>query len=239
MIRATPKERKSQSDAIERARQVGALTLALWVVSVSIGALGFAIPYSRPRLAPPPLDPAVDLQHLQVELQMETEIPTVEPRPIDPTAPPPPPDLLPMPAVVQPIAVARPEPSVEFALPVAGPVRIVDVAAAAYSRPATNNNMPARMAAPPKAQQLIFGQGEGKQPAPEYPRQAIRQGQEGTVMVRLTVDESGSVTSANLEIPSPWPLLNEAALRVVREKWHFSRAPSRIYDVAIRFEIVK
>ena len=108
--------------------------------------------------------------------------------------------------------------------------------------------MPPRIAAttvyfqknlPLARQLLIYGQGEGKQPAPEYPLRAIREGQEGTVVVRLAVTESGSVTSAEAFTPSPWPLLNEAAVRVVRDRWHFRSGPPRLYDVAIRFQLSK
>jgi protein TonB len=86
---------------------------------------------------------------------------------------------------------------------------------------------------------LTFGEGEGKQPAPDYPRQAMRLGQEGTVLVRLAVDAGGRVVDAQTAIPSPWPLLNQAALRAVRERWRFREGPKRSYEVVIRFELAK
>jgi TonB family protein len=58
-------------------------------------------------------------------------------------------------------------------------------------------------------------------------------------VVRLTVGENGRVLTAEALSPSPWPLLNEAALRAVRERWHFHSGPPRAYDVAIRFNLSK
>ena len=89
----------------------------------------------------------------------------------------------------------------------------------------------------PSVQRLTFGQGEGRQPSPEYPAQAIQQHQEGTVVVRLVVGENGQVSSAEATQPCPWPMLNEAALRAVRHQWRFPAGDLRVYEVAIRFQI--
>lgn len=86
---------------------------------------------------------------------------------------------------------------------------------------------------------LTLGQGEGRQPAPEYPRQAARQRQQGTVVVQFTVGEDGRVQVAEAVTPSPWPLLNAAAVRTVRERWRFRAGPARLYQVAIRFELTQ
>ena len=60
----------------------------------------------------------------------------------------------------------------------------------------------------------------GRMPAPSYPPEARRRGQTGTVVVEFTVDASGRVISAYAKSPSPWPLLNEEAVRTVR-RWKF------------------
>jgi TonB family protein len=60
----------------------------------------------------------------------------------------------------------------------------------------------------------------GSMPAPSYPPEARRRGQTGTVVVEFTVDASGRVISAYAKSPSPWPLLNEEAVRTVR-RWKF------------------
>jgi len=60
----------------------------------------------------------------------------------------------------------------------------------------------------------------GRMPAPSYPPEARRRGQTGTVVVQFTVDSSGRVTFANAIRPSPWPLLNQEAVRTVLT-WRF------------------
>lgn len=60
----------------------------------------------------------------------------------------------------------------------------------------------------------------GNMPSPTYPAEARRKGQTGTVLVEFTVDASGRVISAYAKSASPWPLLNEEAVRTVR-RWKF------------------
>jgi len=60
----------------------------------------------------------------------------------------------------------------------------------------------------------------GRMPPPSYPPEARRKGQTGTVVVEFTVDASGRVISAYAKSPSPWPLLNNEAVRTVRS-WKF------------------
>ena len=60
----------------------------------------------------------------------------------------------------------------------------------------------------------------GRMPSPSYPAEARRMNQTGTVLVEFTVDASGRVISAHAKSPSPWPLLNNEAVRTVR-RWKF------------------
>ena len=220
--------------------QVGVFTLVLWLVCLIVGALGFTLPYARTRAPLPPEEPVLT-QQLEVQLTPDTASPETQLSPLDPLAPPPPPEAMTPPPMIQPIAVAQPSPAVAFALPVEGPARIVETKRAEYVRPTLKNTPSTQTSAPSgiAAQSLVFGEGEGKQPAPPYPPQARKQGQEGTVVVRLAVGEDGRVLSANAFVPSPWPLLNAAAERTVQERWKFHPGPARIYDVAIRFELIK
>jgi len=184
------------------------------------------MPYSRPHQAIK-TPQSVKVERLVVELSKEPEVPPENQRPLgsplsstslpaDAMAPP-------------PIAVAEPSAAIAFAVPVEGPTRVVPFDQATYARPSS--------AAKPAVQRLTFGQGEGRQPTPEYPVQAIQQHQEGTVVVRLVVGESGQVSSAEATQPCPWPMLNEAALRAVRQQWRFPPGSPRVYEVAIHFQI--
>jgi protein TonB len=82
-----------------------------------------------------------------------------------------------------------------------------------------------------------MGQGEGRQPAPNYPREALARRQEGVVTVQFLVGADGKVVSAEVWQASPWPLLNEAAVSAVRNRWHFNPGAARLYRVPIRFRI--
>lgn len=135
------------------------------------------------------------------------------------------------------LAVAEPSPAVAFALPVEGPVRIVAAAQATYARQPANTN--AIETSAPAVQPLTFGIGDGRQPAPDYPAEARRRGQEGIVKVRFSLDEQGRVLAAELASASPWSSLNHEAVRAVRERWRFRPGPMRLYEVAIRFELQK
>jgi protein TonB len=60
----------------------------------------------------------------------------------------------------------------------------------------------------------------GRMGEPSYPSSCRQAGQQGRVVVNFTVDERGYVVSASLTSSSPYPALNEAALRAVR-RWKF------------------
>jgi protein TonB len=54
-------------------------------------------------------------------------------------------------------------------------------------------------------------------PQPEYPPHSRRMAEQGLVLVRVLIDERGEVLAARLEQASPFPRLNEAALKAARE----------------------
>lgn len=206
-------------------------TLILWGTCLTVGLIGFVIPYMRPQ--PPVAEPPpVQAELIQVELTATELPPEIIPQPAavaEPSAIQP----LEIPKAPPLIAVAKPSPAVAFALPVEAPARIVDVKSASSSRPVEQTST---SPAPP-VQNLTFGSGEGKQPAPQYPARAQREGQEGVVLVRFTVGENGRVLYAEAASPSPWPLLNESAVHTVRERWRFGSGSLRLYEVPIHFRM--
>ena len=201
------------------------VTLIGWGVSLMVGFLGFVLPYSHPRPAVRPPEPLV-IQTLQVELAKQP--PPVEPDHLPNNSVTSDSDLVPPP----PTPVAQFSPAIAFAVPVKGPTRVVPFSQAAYARPAPRQQAP-------QVQELEFGQGEGKQIAPEYPRRAIKERQEGSVVVHFVVGENGQVSSVEASQPCPWPLLNESALRTVREQWRFPPGNLRIYEITIRFQLTE
>lgn len=213
------------------------LTTVLWMALLTVGVLGFGVAPALPPAAAPVVPP-LRVELLEVDLVDDSvALPVADPPEVNAVEPPPllEPVSLPAPPTVAAVEVAAPEALVAFALPVAGPVRIVEAAQASYTRPVEAAvNQPATAQAD-AVQTLVYGRGEGRQPKPEYPRQAQRERQEGTVTVRFTVGANGRVLEAGLSSASPWPLLNESALRVIRERWRFQAGEPRAYEVAIRF----
>jgi protein TonB len=205
---------------------LGVFTLVLWVGCLLVGGLGVALPYTRPHPPQPQPEP-VKAEMLDVKL---TDDSPPAPEPADKSAIAEPNPLAQQ--IPQPIPVARPSPAIAFAIPVKGAVRIVPANQAAYTQPSSRP-----VVAAPTPQPLTFGEGEGRQPKPEYPQRAQRDGQEGAVTVRFTVAEDGHVVTVEAISPSRWPLLNESVLRAVKERWRFSPGKLRIYDVLIRFQL--
>lgn len=214
---------------------LGVVTLVLWLSVMTVSIIGMCVPYSQPRLQAR-LQRAVKVELLNVDLTSEP-LPSLDAPPQQAQAPQPPPMVaeassLPAPAL---LPVAEPNPAVAFPISTDGPVRVVAATQAASSPEPAGQGTIANPA--PIVQNLQYGQGEGRQPAPEYPAAARREGQEGAVVVRFTIDEQGRVVAAEAIRPAPWPLLTEAALRAVRTRWRFKGGPIRVYDVAIRFQL--
>lgn len=210
-------------------------TLVMWVVCIAVGLLGFALPYPRVR-APVPIPPPMKAEIIRVEL---TDDPLPQQAADPSTATLRPPDLQPVPTTAAPAVaeVAVPSPAIAFAMPVDAPARIVEASRAAPAQASTQPEQTPGQASGVK--QLVVGEGEGRQQAPEYPAVARRQGQQGTVVVRFTVGEDGRVLSTEAIEPSPWPMLRDAALRGIKERWQFARGEIRVYQVSIRFQLTK
>lgn len=207
------------------------LTLVVWMLCLIVGVLGLLLPYPWPK---PPMKepPPVAAEEIKVEIASDA---TAAPNAVAPTAsdepavPPPSPQAIAPPSPLTNVAV--PTPAVAFAVPVDVAARVVE---ANHAAPASAAEV---AAAVPPVQQLTYGTGEGRQPAPEYPREAIVAHQQGTVTVRFIVNKDGAVQTADVISPSPWPLLNQAAVRAVRDTWRFSPGTVRNYEVSIQFQL--
>ena len=231
-------------------------TLVLWVVCAAVDGVGF-IPVRTPASRKPAATQETLAEILHVELTSDP-LPSQAPltTPLDAVpVPAPPAAVQAAPSAPALLAVAEPSPAIAFALPTEGPVRVVSVeaaspvsvAASVVQSNVTTNGIPgvtghregATGVAGPPVQSLNYGHGEGRQPAPHYPPRARTAGQQGTVIVQFTVAPDGRVSSAESRSPGAWPLLQEAALRTVRERWRFRPGGGRAYEVAIRFELGK
>lgn len=201
-------------------------TLALALLSLGVGWLGLGLHYPWPR-PPAPQPPPVQAQLINVEISRQAPAPSSDtPPPKQPApAPEPQPDVPPLPALPQP------NPAMAFAVPTEVPPTL------AVPRAVVPVPIVPSVPASPQVRHITYGQGEGRQPAPEYPAQAVDERQEGVVLVRFTVGEDGRVVMAQVATPCRWPLLNQAALSAVRDLWHFPSGPTRLYEVSIRFKL--
>jgi periplasmic protein TonB len=189
-------------------------TMVLWCGCLAVGIAGIVLAAGHTKPAAPM--PPVETELLNVEtVSQRSAAQPAQPTAQSPAETPPPPAL--------PVVA-----SATFAQPMDQPIRAP--ASAAPSQSAAPTNKPAVI-------RLTYGVGEGQQPAPVEPPEAVLDGEEGTAVVRLTVGEDGRVTEAEAVSPSRWPLLNNAALRTIRSTWRFRRGTVRVYEVAIEFDI--
>ena len=141
------------------------------------------------------------------------------PKVVPPEPPPPPPKRTP-PKAPPPIQTAAAVPS---EAPVAAPAETV--AAIAPAEPAP----PAPPALEP-VKPAFGGIGYKNNPPPDYPTIAVRQGWQGTVLLRVRVLQSGAVESIEVVRSSGKKVLDDAAIHTV-ERWVF--APSTRGSTAI------
>lgn len=222
---------RMSTTATTESRAVPLVTLTLWVFCLGVGVTGLVWGYPMPEEVQTP-PPPVEAELVQIQLTSDPLPPVHTPTPAA-FEPPTPLEIAPLPDAPPMIAVAEPTPAIAFALPVEQPAPVVNAALASHAV-APAETFAAPLASPP-VQTLTFGRGEGRQPAPEYPREAMRQGQEGAVEVRFTVGEHGRVVAAEVSEPCRWSLLNHAALSAVRDRWRFPSGVERVYKVSIRF----
>jgi protein TonB len=212
------------------------VTLVIWSVCLLVGIVGLTVPYPpNPYLRRK--EPPISVRTFEAELTPTPPPPEVSPSLEPGSEAPPPPDDLASPVLSQPVAVASPLANVSFALPVEGPVRVVDPRRAGYSKSPPPRNTNAAPVTAPVVKKLEFGVGEGRKPGPVYPRGALRDGQEGVVGIRMIVNADGTIRTAEVASPCVWPLLNESAVRTVRKLWRFEPGEVRIFEVAIKFQI--
>ena len=214
-------------DALLHTLHIG--TLATWLSVAGFGTVAVVAPN---RSAVTPASPEVAVtEWLDYDFKLSGESPPATPDPVvdnstpaaaEPmSAPPEPPDLtameplpelpalIPSPTAIAKLPPARQHSSATGARPTVA-VRgnpAAATGASAAGHPGSGMSMSARLAA-------------GNMPSPVYPAEARRLGQTGTLIVEFTVDSSGKVIAAYAKSPSPWPLLNQEAVRTVRH-WKF------------------
>ena len=199
-----------------------------WVNSICFLFLVVALSGARPRLpapkAVPPLEEPVPIiiQPLPPTPPPQAEQPNKE-ESID--------DKVPAPRVV---VVTLNSPAINFSVPTIGNVIVPNAVAAAP--PVAPLNPAAVVHNEPKT---IGSTGEGgDRPQPPYPEMALKFGQQGTVVLLLTVDDSGLVRSITIKETSGSPLLDRSALEFVKRHWIVPPGTGgRVFEATISYQI--
>lgn len=151
---------------------------------------------------------------------------------IDPPAvlpPPPPVELKPLPKP-QPVPQTRLRPMPVTSPPVVMPVTEGNVAVPPATTPtlAPSSNLPGTaVTAPPVEASLAY------RSAPlQFPVQALRQHMQGTVLLRVLVDETGKPVDVQVEHGSGYALLDRSAREQVLASWRFH--PAIVNGQAVR-----
>lgn len=171
-----------------------------------VGLSGARLRLPQPKTVPPleqpvpiiiqPLPPAEPAQAQPQARAESTEDKTVAPR----------------------VVVVTPNsPSISFSVPTIGNVLVPNAVAAAPPVAPLSTAPQAVVHHEPKPIGST-GQG-GDRPQPPYPEMALKFGQQGTVMLLLTVDESGLVQSVEIKETSGSPILDRSAKEFIKRHW--------------------
>ena len=95
----------------------------------------------------------------------------------------------------------------------------------------------------PGAQQqpsLLSNTGSGgDRPQPQYPLMAEQLGQQGSVVLLLTVDDAGVVASVEVKQTSGFSILDRYSVEFVKRHWTVEPgAPGRLFQATINFQLV-
>jgi protein TonB len=134
------------------------------------------------------------------------------------------------------VVVVTPEaPNINFSVPTLG--NLLVPAAIAQAPPPG----PLKRAAPwqhlPPALLNTTGSG-GERPQPPYPKIALEQAQQGSVTLRMTVDDAGLIKTIEVAQSSGFPVLDHSALEFVKRHWTVPPGKAiRIYEATINYKL--
>ena len=148
----------------------------------------------------------------------QTQVRWVEPK-IVPVTPPPPP--LEVTATAPPRnPPALPQAITPPPMPVFATQAVLHLPSAQITEPVTTTSVTAPPSEPATGAQLRYVHA----PAPAYPRQALMDGAQGTVLLKVLVDETGKPVEVRVERSSGNRALDTAARTQVLRQWRFQPA---------------
>jgi len=151
---------------------------------------------------------------------------------VQPTVLPPQP-VAPKPEQPQPInqpraLVALPNaPNVNFGIPTIGTL-VTDAALAT----------PLPQAAPVRVGSLSNTGAGGERPEPPYPPIALQTGEQGTVVLVLTGDDTGNVVTVDVKTTSGFPVLDRATVDFIKRHWRLpTDSGTRLFQTSITYKL--
>ena len=139
------------------------------------------------------------------------------------------------PATPQVVVVTLNAPTIDFSVPTIGNLLVPN--AIAKAPPLAPLRQPV---APLHTLPTVLNTtgNSGERPEPPYPKIALEQGEQGSVMLRMTVDDAGLVKTIEVARSSGFPVLDHGALEFVKRHWTVPPGTgSRIYEATITYKL--
>jgi protein TonB len=208
------------------ARRNLAWTNSICLLFLIIGLVGF-------RPAPPPpitVKPLEEAAPIVIEATPPPQ-PSSQPKPEDT---PKDQDNTPAPKVV---LVALDSPKFDFSVPTIGNVLVPNSMAQAPPPAPLRQALPERK--PPQPSLLNNTGAGGDRPAPPYPKLALESGQQGSVVLLMTVNEAGVVTAVEIKETSGSSILDHYSMDYVKRHWTVDAgAPGRLFQATLNYVLV-
>jgi TonB family protein len=135
----------------------------------------------------------------------------------------------------QVVVVTLNAPSIDFSVPTIGNLLVPN--AIAKAPPAASLQQPV---APLHNLPTVLNTtgNAGARPQPPYPKIALEQAQQGSVMLRMTVDDAGLIKTIEVAQSSGFPVLDHSALEFVKRHWSVPPDKgARIYEATIHYKL--
>jgi TonB family protein len=130
----------------------------------------------------------------------------------------------------QVVAVTLDTPAINFAVPTIG--NLVVATALAKAPPAA----PLKIAVRPMTVSSTGAGGE--RPQPPYPKIALESAQQGSVVLLMSVDDTGVIASVEIKESSGWPILDRATLDFVKRHWTIPPVSgTRLFEATITYKL--
>jgi protein TonB len=138
------------------------------------------------------------------------------------------------PEAPQVVAVTAESPAINFSVPTIGNILVPNSIAVAPPLKPLAPIAPLKRA---PANLTSTGTG-GTRPDPPYPKIALQEHEQGSVILQMTVDDSGHIIDVQVKQSSGFPLLDRSALDFVRKHWTVVPGEgARLFEATITYKL--